>query len=121
MDIDLKPNLFEQGTRWDHYNELRDLFAEGVDILERIKIKMPADRLKLVKMKYALEMIEARLNFITDYTKGTSYGSKLRTAVDGDIDTLFRKMKLERSENAATTQQNAQDDDNDSPASYTTK
>jgi hypothetical protein len=114
----LKPDLFEKGTRWEHYTELRDLFASGVEILKTLKVKSRADQEKQSKLQHAVEMIEGRLNYITDYTQKTSWGSNLRMTVDGDVDDMFRKMKRENTDGKPQDQTN---DDGESPASYTTK
>ena len=59
-DPSLKPNLFEKGTRWDHYNELRDVFASGVEILNQLKVKSLGDRKKQLQLQLALgDMVEA--------------------------------------------------------------
>lgn len=122
-DVQMKPDLFAQGTRWEHYNELRELFLEGADILSRVRIKTPFDRLRMGKLINAAEMIEARLNFITDFNKNTAYGSKLRTAIDNEVGPMVRKLKIEKGEADATTQSKKDEEDHndDSPADYTTK
>jgi hypothetical protein len=122
-DESLKPNLLEKGTRWDHYNELRDLFASGVEILSTLKVKTSSDQDKMVKLRHAAEMIEGRLNYITDFTQKTGWSSPIRLVVDGEVDNLYRKMKHEREKANATSdkKQDRTDDDGESPASYTTK
>ena len=45
-----KPDLLEMGTRWQHYVELRDLFADGIEIIKRMTIKSSADAVKRVKL-----------------------------------------------------------------------
>ena len=107
----LKPNLFEKGTRWDHYNELRDVFASGVEILNQLKVKSLGDRKKQLQLQNAVEMIEGRINYITDYTRETSWGSPVRSAIDGDVDNIYRKMKLER-EKANATSDKKDDEEN---------
>ena len=119
-DPSLKPNLFEKGTRWDHYNELRDVFASGVEILNQLKVKSLGDRKKQLQLQNAVEMIEGRINYITDYTRNTSWGSPVRSAVDGDVDNIYRKMKLER-EKANATSDKKDSTDSEGPDSYTTK
>jgi hypothetical protein len=120
-DESLKPNLLEKGTRWDHYNELRDLFASGVEILTNLAVKSRSDKEKMTKLQSAVEMIDGRLNYITDFTQKTGWGSQIRSVVDGDVDNLYRKMKQEREKANATSEKQDRTDDGESPASYTTK
>jgi hypothetical protein len=120
-DESLKPNLLEKGTRWDHYNELRDLFASGVEVLKTLRVKSRSDQERQAKLEHAVEMIEGRLNFITDFTQKTGWGSAIRSAVDGDIDNMYRKMKVERERANATSKENNAANDDEGPEAYTTK
>jgi len=62
-----KPDLLEMGTRWQHYVELRDLFADGIEIIKRMTIKSSADAVKRVKLEAAVELLNARLNLLSDF------------------------------------------------------
>jgi hypothetical protein len=121
----LKPDLFQKGTRWEHYRELLDIFSSGVEVLKNIKVKSLSDQAKAKKLQFAVEMIEGRLNYITDFSTKTALGSSLRNVIDGDVDKLFRTMKLERLNDEAKSKADATkdtaDDDGESPSSYTTK
>jgi len=90
-----KMSLLEMGTRWSHYSELRELFACGVEILKNITIKSPTDRDKLKKLEGAVELIDGHINLLADFHFNTTYGSKLRGVVDGEIDNIYRKNKRE--------------------------
>lgn len=114
----LKPDLFEQGTRWEHYIELRDIFAIGVEVLKNLRVKSSNDQEKQKKLQHAVEMIEGRLNYITDFSSCTAYGSALRRVIDNDVDDLYFQMRQER---ANEQPKNATDDDSESPANYSTK
>jgi 4-hydroxy-3-methylbut-2-en-1-yl diphosphate synthase IspG/GcpE len=126
-----KMSLLEMGTRWSHYSELRELFACGVEILKNITIKSPTDRDKLKKLEGAVELLDGRINLLADFHFNTTYGSKLRGVVDGEIDNIYRKNKREnelRVEGAKvlerlkeTNEKAKSDDDGESPADYSTK
>ena len=90
-----KMSLLEMGTRWSHYSELRELFACGVEILKNITIKSPTDRDKLKKLEGAVELLDGRINLLADFHFNTTYDSKLRGVVDGEIDNIYRKNKRE--------------------------
>jgi len=90
-----KLDLLETGTRWEHYAELRELFAIGIEILKHLTIRNSHDSDKQKKLENAVEMIDGRINLLADYMAQTTYGSKLRGVVDGDVDNLFRKLKKE--------------------------
>lgn len=118
--IDSSPNsskldLMAMGTRYEHYSELRDLFAVGIEIITNMHVKTSGDAIKKTKLEGAVELLEARLNLLSDYIYGSTYGSKLRGVIDGDVDNLYRKMKLERAHDEATKT------DGESPANNSTK
>jgi saccharopine dehydrogenase-like NADP-dependent oxidoreductase len=121
----LKPDLFHTGTRWEHYRELLDIFSAGVEVLKHIKVKSLSDREKEKKLQAAVEMIEGRLNYITDFTQKTGFGSSIRRVVDGDVETMYRKMKQERVNDEAKSKTDATKDpannDSEGPEAYTTK
>jgi hypothetical protein len=114
-----KPDLLEMGTRWQHYVELRDLFADGIEIIKRMTIKSSADAVKRVKLEAAVELLNARLNLLSDFLYNTTSGSKLRSVIENDVDTIYRKLKMERLN--AEKAKKSEDDDGESPADYTTK
>jgi hypothetical protein len=128
-----KMSLLEMGTRWSHYSELRELFACGIEILKNLSVKSPTDRDKLRKLEGAVELLDGRINLLADYHFNTTYGSKLRGVIDGEVDNIFRKNKREndlRAEGAKVLEHlkekdNAKDkpkdDDGESAADYTTK
>jgi hypothetical protein len=118
--IDSSPNsskldLMAMGTRYEHYSELRDLFAVGIEIITNMHVKTSGDAIKKTKLEGAVELLEARLNLLSDFIYNSTYGSKLRGVIDGDVDNLYRKMKLERAHDEATKT------DGESPANNSTK
>jgi hypothetical protein len=91
-----KLNLLETGTRWAHYAELRDLFTTGIEIINNMTTKSSGDQLKRVKLEGAVEMLDARINLLSDFLYNTTYGSKLRGIIDCDVTNLYRTMTLEK-------------------------
>lgn len=78
MDATVKLDLFQQGSRYDHYMELKETFATGVQILENaLKVEdNTTSRQNLVKLTNAVALIEARVNYLTDFNQATSqFGS----------------------------------------------
>jgi hypothetical protein len=119
--IDSSPNsskldLMAMGTRYEHYSELRDLFAVGIEIITNMHVKTSGDAIKKTKLEGAVELLEARLNLLSDYIYGSTYGSKLRGVIDGDVDNLFRTMQRERKAHDEDTKP-----DGESPADNSTK
>lgn len=69
MDTTVKLNLLEQGTRYDHYMELRDAFATGVVILDNaLKVERNTTAAEnRAKLQTAVDLIELRVNYLSDY------------------------------------------------------
>lgn len=84
MDKPAKLDLVEQGTRFDHYMELRDTFAEAVVALEN-SLKLEENlttRENIKKLKSAVDLIEGRVNFLSDFSKLTTRYSTLGQTLD---------------------------------------
>lgn len=115
--------LTDTGTRWAHYAELRELFACGIEILSHLTIVSGADLTKLRDLEGAVRLIDTRMNLLSDYMFQTTYGSKLRQVIDGDVDSMYRKMKREREDAAKESKPESKppDADREGPADYTTK
>jgi hypothetical protein len=113
------------GTRWEHYSELRELFSIGIEILKNVRIKSSTDQLKRAQLEGAVELIDARINLLSDFHFKTTYGSPLRGVVDGEVDNLFRAMKRGREDAAKETKPitppDPSNEDGDGPETYTTK
>lgn len=80
MSISAKPDLRATGTRFEHYMELKEVFMEGVEILERRDPKYLSDdeKEKLGKMRNAAELIGKRLEILANFEDKTSWDSELR-------------------------------------------
>ena len=116
IDEPKRLDLKELGTRWEHYSELRELFAIGIEILKHLTVRSPSDRDKQRKLESAVEMIDGRINLLADYTFQTTYGSKLRAVVDGDVDNIYRKLKRENEDAAKANKPSGEN--NASPSAY---
>lgn len=71
------------GTRFDHYMELKEIFMLGVDVIDRMR---PAytndnDRALKVKLQIAVEMINKRLDNLSEFSEKTSDYSELAKEV----------------------------------------
>lgn len=66
------------GTRWEHYSEIRELFAVGIAVIEGLE---PSYRKsfteKLVKLKGALELMDARLNLLSGFDEANRFSSPM--------------------------------------------
>ena len=81
------------GTRWEHYSELREVFALGISVIEQTNpvYRSPMDTKKLVKLKDAVELIDARMALLS------GFDDQNRTY--GDFDLMLRKMDGEKIRN----------------------
>lgn len=86
-----KLDLDETGTRFQHYNELRELFDTGLNILNNVIAGGKAtttDREMRVKLTNAIFLIDARLLLLGNFDKTTGYSSSIRKQVDSIPRTL---------------------------------
>lgn len=118
--MDERLGLQETGTRWEHYSELRELFACGIEILKNLSVKSPTDREKQKKLEGAVELLDGRINLLADYHFHTTYGSKLRAIVDFDVDAMYRRMKKEQAD-AAQASKKPEDNDSEGPETNPSK
>lgn len=67
-----RPDPQELGTRYDHYVELRDLFAQGVEIIKGMREtwKSVGERTQQQQLESAVMLINKRLDLITGYDDG---------------------------------------------------
>ena len=121
-----EPRLSLQGigTRWQHYSELRELFATGLEILNHLHVKSASDQKKRIQLEGAVELLDARINLLSDFHFQTTYGSKLRQVIDGDVDNIYRKSKREREDAAKEKKPEppvTPDEDSEGPETYSNK
>ena len=116
---DPRLSLLDTGTRWEHYSELRELFACGIEIIKNLHYKSTVDNAKLAKLESAVELLDARINLLADYTFQTTFGSKLRATVDRDVDRIYKTLKKEAED--AAKENKPPDEDNEGPETYSNK
>lgn len=77
-----KPDLMAIGTRYDHYVELREVFALGSEVIGGLQARghdAEADRILKVKLDGAVEVINKRLSYLSNFEQLTVYSSPLAT------------------------------------------
>lgn len=62
-------DLMQMGTRYDHYTELKEIFALGIEVINNMRpgIASEGDKKMKVKLEAAVELIEKRLLYLADY------------------------------------------------------
>ena len=77
-------DLLEKGTRYEHYVELKEVFMLGLDILERMNpsFMSDADKVMRVKLQNTVEVINKRLDYLSDFTEKTHYYGDLAREVN---------------------------------------
>ncbi len=78
-----KPSLTQIGTRYDHYMELKEVFMEGVDVLNRMNPNFVGDEDKKLKVKLqdSVDMINRRIDVLSDFKQKTEYYGDLAKEV----------------------------------------
>jgi hypothetical protein len=76
--------LEEVGTRYDHYMELKEIFADGVEIVKgALSIHSTvADRARLISLQNAVQEIENRLEVLSGYREKMTRWGTLGTTID---------------------------------------
>lgn len=85
-------NLYETGTRFEHYLELHELFLEAMQMLKDLNPahKTDIDTAKITRFQNAADAIWGRISHLSDYVNETTYGSDLQK----EIDAIGRNVKL---------------------------
>jgi hypothetical protein len=76
-------DLEELGTRFNHYMELKEVFLLGIDVIDRMRPTYisDADRATRIKLTSAVEMINKRLDYLSDFSdKSISLAREVRAA-----------------------------------------
>jgi hypothetical protein len=78
------------GTRFDHYSELREVFADGIEIMTNIRVehRSAADVIKLAELKAAEKLIAKRLEVLSGYERKMVYNATLPSTI--------RQVEIER-------------------------
>jgi hypothetical protein len=123
LDGSSRYDLMETGTRYLHYTELLDLWSDGIEILKNAikKFDSTADKENLVKLTNARDMIQRRIDVLSD----TDAGTRLYGSLAKEIDAIPPHVTPQLTEGNS-----AQESDNppkqtylsgESPSDYTTK
>jgi hypothetical protein len=85
--------LDEVGSRFSHYSELREVFADGIEILTNLPAmhKSSADIIKLAELKAAEKLIAKRLEILSGFERKIAY--------HGTLPTIIRQIELARLRN----------------------
>lgn len=62
-------DLTQVGTRYDHYMELKEVFMLGIEVIDGMRphLVSEADRRTKVKLEAAVELIDRRLKYLSDF------------------------------------------------------
>jgi hypothetical protein len=79
MDTTIRLDLLEQGTRYEHYVELRDAFDTGIVILNNaIQLHdSKSDVAARDRLQICVDLINSRIGYLAEYAKHTGQFSDL--------------------------------------------
>jgi hypothetical protein len=85
--------LDEVGSRFSHYSELREVFADGIEIMTNMRAehRSAADVIKLAELRAAEKLIAKRLEVLSGYERKMVYNATLPSTV--------RQVEIERLRN----------------------
>ena len=85
-------DLLEMGTRLDHYDELREVFMIGVELLKGLNplYRSEVDISKQTRLQNAADEIAGRIDMLAKFRVETAYGGSFRE----DIELLHRNPRL---------------------------
>jgi hypothetical protein len=121
------PDLREIGSRYSHYAELRDVFADGVEVVKSaLKYHESAsDRERLVSLQHAVKEIEGRLATLSNFDDIAVSWGRLGREIDG-IQVMSKKQLTEgidaaqpRNEKSLPPCPKRHPNDNQEPPAYT--
>jgi hypothetical protein len=77
-------DLNEVGTRFDHYNELREVFMLGVEMIKGLhpNYYTDSDKEKQQKLQNAADAVQGRIDHLAKFPSGSGYGSWLQMTID---------------------------------------
>jgi hypothetical protein len=95
--------LDEIGSRFQHYSELREVFADGIEIMTNMRAehRSAADVIKLAELKAAEKLIAKRLEVLSGYERKMVYNATLPSTIrQVEIERLRAKLLLKGNVNA---------------------
>jgi hypothetical protein len=121
------PDLREVGTRYAHYCELLDVFANGVEVVKQALRyhESASDRERLISLQHAVKEIEGRLATLSNFDDLAVSWGKLGREIDG-IQVMSKKQLMEgndaaqpRNEKQLPSGPKRHSNDNQEPPAYT--
>lgn len=101
--VSSKKDLHEQGSRYTHYMELKEVFLLGIDVIDKMNPNYvgESDRALRVKLGYAVDMITRRIDYLSGFTP-------LLTSLARQVDEagISRQLMLEEADAAKAKSQN---------------
>lgn len=80
----MNDTLMETGTRYEHWNELLDIFRQGVAVVDGMTHAGTSDREVRTKLAGAIEVIEKRLNHAAGLNSNSVPDWLMREAFSGE-------------------------------------
>jgi predicted DNA-binding protein len=82
--VGAKLDLQELGTRYDHYMEMKEAFMLGIDVLDRMRpgYVSEADKALKAKLVTTVEVINKRLDYLSDFADKTGTYSALARQIE---------------------------------------
>jgi hypothetical protein len=77
--------LADLGTRYDHYAELREIFADGVEVVKQAIIYQPMNEMnkrRLESLQHAVNEIDRRIEVLSGYEEHSARWSKFGRELD---------------------------------------
>ena len=78
-------SLDDAGTRYEHYRELRDLFADGVEVVKTAMTYQPDNTMnkrRLESLQHAINEIDHRIEVLSGYDEHANRWSKFGRELD---------------------------------------
>ena len=91
-----KLDLLEMGTRIDHYDELREIFLDGVEIMKNMNPIYVAtgDAERQKSLQSAADEIAKRINVLANFIQETNYNGDFRNEIE-DVHRFTRPLLTE--------------------------
>lgn len=70
-DVEKKPSLLDQGTRFQHYADLLDYFSDGVEANKQSYTRSPNPvcQLRLAQLEAAVKLLKKHVELLADYDR----------------------------------------------------
>jgi hypothetical protein len=77
--------LFDVGTRYTHYMDLREIFADGIEILKNAMAvcESEVDKKRIESLQHAVNEIDNRLEVLAGYEEKMTRWGSIAAEIDG--------------------------------------